>query len=45
MPGQTGWAHLDLTPGDYVAVCFIPSAAHEGKPHFALGMVKGFTVS
>jgi hypothetical protein len=45
MPGQTGWAQLDLTPGDYVAVCFIPSTAHEGKPHFALGMVKGFTVS
>ena len=41
-PGLTGWAVLDLEPGDYVAVCFVPNA--EGVPHAALGMVKAFTV-
>ena len=39
--GMSGWAVLDLEPGDYVAVCFVP----EGNvPHAALGMVTGFTV-
>ena len=39
--GLTGWAVLDLEPGNYVAVCLVP----EGDiPHAALGMVTGFTV-
>jgi hypothetical protein len=42
-PGLTGWAVLDLEPGDYVAVCFVPNA--EGVPHATLGMVKAFSVS
>jgi hypothetical protein len=45
MPGKTEWVTLDLTPGDYVALCFIPSPAHQGMPHVALGMSKAFTVS
>ena len=44
MPGQTGWTILDLTAGDYAAICFIPSPANEFKPHFALGMARAFTV-
>lgn len=43
-PGARGWARLDLTPGDYALVCFIPSPANEGKPHIALGMARAFTV-
>ncbi len=42
-PGKTGWLHLDLEPGTYVAICHIPDAA-SGKPHSELGMVQTFTV-
>jgi len=45
MPGAHGWVGLDLTPGEYALICFIPSPAHEGKPHVALGMARAFTVS
>jgi uncharacterized cupredoxin-like copper-binding protein len=44
MPGATGWATLDLTPGEYTLICFVPSPANQGKPHFALGMFRPFTV-
>lgn len=42
-PGGTGWATLDLKPGNYVLVCFIPDPA-SGRPHLALGMIDGFSV-
>lgn len=42
-PGETNWAVLDLEPGDYFAICFIPDAK-TGKPHFELGMIMPFTV-
>jgi len=42
MPGATAEATLDLTPGTYAAVCFVPSP--DGVPHVAKGMIKGFTV-
>ena len=32
----------DLEAGNYVAICFLPDK--DGKPHFAHGMVKGFTI-
>jgi hypothetical protein len=41
--GLRGWAVLDLEPGNYLAVCFIPDPA-TGQPHVALGMVGSFTV-
>lgn len=41
-PGATGWADLDLPPGQYVAVCAIPDAT--GTPHLDLGMVMPFTI-
>jgi uncharacterized cupredoxin-like copper-binding protein len=44
MPGATGWATLDLSPGEYALVCFVPSPANQGKPHLALGMFLPFTV-
>jgi hypothetical protein len=35
---------LDLTVGDYLAICFIPELA-TGAPHYALGMIMPFTVA
>lgn len=32
-----------IEAGDYALLCFIPNA--EGKPHFSLGMLTGFTVA
>ncbi len=43
-PGATGWMELDLTAGQYIAICHIPDPA-TGKPHEALGMVLPFTVT
>jgi uncharacterized cupredoxin-like copper-binding protein len=43
--GKSGWLDANLTPGNYVALCFIPSPAHSGKAHFELGMVSPFTVA
>lgn len=42
-PGKTGWLNLDLTPGTYVANCYIPDPA-SGKAHNELGMLQAFTV-
>ncbi len=43
--GLSGYAEIDLMPGNYVAICNIPSPAAEGHPHFALGMIKQFSVA
>ena len=42
-PGMTGYVEADLTPGNYVALCFVPDTA-SGKPHVELGMMMPFTV-
>ena len=42
-PGESGWVNLNLTPGEYVALCHIPDPA-SGKPHMELGMVTPFSV-
>lgn len=42
-PGQTAWAVLDLAPGTYVALCFVPDR-ETGMPHAAMGMAAVFTV-
>ena len=34
---------LDLEPGDYAFVCFVPDPA-SAKPHIALGMIGELTV-
>lgn len=39
MPSMSGYANVDLTPGDYVLVCFIPDGK-DGKPHAEHGMMK-----
>lgn len=43
-PGATIEATLDLAPGNYVVLCFIPSPG-EQMPHAAKGMVMPFTVT
>jgi hypothetical protein len=43
-PGYTNYAVLDLKAAEYFAICFVPDVA-TGAPHFALGMMMGFTVS
>jgi hypothetical protein len=42
-PGQTSWLALDLAPGTYIALCFVPDEA-TGAPHALMGMVQVFTV-
>jgi hypothetical protein len=41
--GRAGWANLDLAPGTYVAICYIPDPS-SGKRHMDLGMVKTLSV-
>ncbi|MBV9878890.1 MAG: hypothetical protein JO180_00255 [Gemmatirosa sp.] len=42
-PGVTNDVVLDLTPGRYAMLCFLPDAK-DGKAHIAHGMMKDFTV-
>jgi uncharacterized cupredoxin-like copper-binding protein len=42
-PGTTGYFDVDLSPGNYAFICFIPDAK-DGKPHLEHGMVKEFKV-
>ena len=42
-PGSSQSLTVDLTPGNYVMLCFLPTEG-EGTPHFAKGMVGSFTV-
>ncbi len=41
--GYSAFVNLDLTPGQYIALCFIPDP-ETGQPHVALGMLSSFTV-
>lgn len=40
--GQGNWYEVDLEPGTYVMMCFLPDP--EGTPHFMLGMIEVITV-
>lgn len=42
--GKTGYVPFDFQPGEYAAICNIPSPKAEGHPHFTLGMIQAFTV-
>lgn len=45
-PGATGYANSELTPGGYVAVCFLPvGGGEDGPPHFTEGMIAEFEVA
>jgi hypothetical protein len=39
MPSLSGFATVDLAPGNYLLVCFIPDSK-DGKPHAEHGMLK-----
>ena len=41
--GGTASVTVNLTPGNYVVICFIPSA--DGVRHYAKGMIQPFTVT
>ena len=42
-PGTSSLVSVDLTPGDYGYICFVPDSK-DGKPHLAHGMLSQFTV-
>ena len=42
--GETASFPVDLAPGKYALICFVPDAK-DGKPHFAHGMMQEFTIS
>ena len=42
--GRSGTFPVDLKPGHYGFICFVPDAK-DGKSHFAHGMTKDFTVA
>ncbi len=42
--GGEAYLSMDLTPGNYVLLCFLPDAK-DGKPHIVHGMMKPFTIS
>jgi len=44
MPGTHSFIEVDLPPGEYGLICFLPDAK-DGKPHFEHGMVKQTTVA
>jgi len=42
-PGGENFLTLDLVPGNYVLVCFVPDV-DDGKPHLAHGMIRELSV-
>jgi len=42
--GERNWISVDLEPGHYGLICFIPDQRGDGKPHFMHGMTKEFEV-
>ena len=44
MPGTHAFVEVDLPPGDYGLLCFLPDAK-DGKPHFMHGMEKETSVT
>jgi len=43
MPGMTTFTTVELTPGNYILICFVPDLK-DGKAHFEHGMTKEFTI-
>jgi uncharacterized cupredoxin-like copper-binding protein len=43
IPGTTNYVTVDLTPGNYLFICFFPDTK-DGKPHVEHGMVKEIAV-
>lgn len=45
--GESAYKTMNLEPGEYIAICFMPDHAEggDGAPHFVHGMVQSFTVT
>ncbi|HEX6048758.1 MAG TPA: hypothetical protein VFZ21_05810 [Gemmatimonadaceae bacterium] len=43
-PGKNAYFEVDLAPGTYGLICFVPDAK-DGKPHHAHGMAQQLTIS
>ena len=43
-PGAEAWVTVDLEPGTYVLMCFLPDLNGDFSPHMAHGMIQVFTV-
>lgn len=43
-PGERGWLPVDLEPGTYWAICFLPDITSDMTSHAAKGMFREFTV-
>jgi len=43
-PGQVEYVPLDLTPGNYAMLCFVPDPAKDNMLHLAEGMALPFTI-
>jgi uncharacterized cupredoxin-like copper-binding protein len=44
MPGDKAFVEVDLAPGEYALICFVPDSK-DGKGHYHHGMAKKVTVS
>ncbi len=44
-PGQSCWTELDLTPGHYTSLCFLPDKNDQTMPHAMEGMIALFDVA
>jgi uncharacterized cupredoxin-like copper-binding protein len=44
MPGDEAFVEVDLAPGEYALICFVPDSK-DGKGHYHHGMAKKVTVS
>ena len=42
---QHAWLDMNLTPGNYMLICFFPDPKKGGLPHALEGMVKEFTIT
>ncbi len=42
-PGESNVVSVELTPGEYAMICFLPDAK-DGKPHFVHGMIQQVSV-
>jgi hypothetical protein len=43
-PGEVEYVPLDLTPGNYAMLCFVPDPTKNNMPHLAEGMALPFTI-
>lgn len=44
-PGEASWGEIELPPGDFLVLDFLPDFANDGAANFALGMLKEITVT